>query len=104
VQALARRDFPGITQAMLGRLDDDSDNVRLMAALRLLNSPSPQALLTLTDALNRRPSLSSQRYIAEIAERLMTRYYLQIEPEERRRVRTTMTQFFPNANSVTFRP
>jgi HEAT repeat protein len=88
VKALAGRDSPEVTKALLAQLSDRTWRVRAAAVGALIESPSPQALLTVAD----HHSLFASSNLDVVAEQLMMLYYLRIKPEERSRVRAAMAQ------------
>ena len=87
--ALAGREGPGVTTALVACLTHQDSAVRYAAVRALADGKSPQALLSLgkeVQALSR--SLLPQ--VTRTAEQLMIRHYLQVDPEEREEVRAAM--------------
>jgi hypothetical protein len=92
-RAQAGRDTPEITAALLDRLADDHYEVRYAAQRALSDAQSPWALVIAARAIPALP-LSCWPTLTEVAEQLMPRHYLRLEPAERAAVRLATAQLF----------
>ena len=89
VVALAGREDPGVTAALLARLADDRADVRRAAVDALARRAATQDLVTLAEE-TRRLDQAALMQVFSAAERLMTRHYRRIEPTAQPAIRATM--------------